>query len=596
MTRLFLLGFIVLIHLNASSKDQAGITYVVSMEEPQTHYFHVEMRIEGIEEAQVDIKMATWTPGSYLIREFARNVESFGARSGKGKKLDSRKINKNTWRVKSNKEREFSVRYDVYAFEHTVRTSFLDDTHASIIGASVFMYVEGYDLPVTIRIEPYKKWKEISTGLKPLGSNKWVLSAPNKDILFDSPIEIGNHRILKFEAAGIPHYMALYGEGNYKEDKLREDAAKVIEECTNIFGGNPCEDYTFIIHNTEKNYGGLEHLNSTSLIYRRWGYDPPADYRGFLGLLSHEYFHLWNVKRIRPESLGPFDYENENYTTALWVVEGFTSYYDDLVLRRADLMTVNEYLNIVQSTIATIENAPGNNVQPVAHASFDAWIKFYRRNENSGNCCVSYYSKGAVVAMMLDLEILNNSKGKKRLDDVMKNLYQQYLKNPDKGYTEEEFQKTVEKVAGKSLDRFFDDYVYGTELIDYQYYFDHVGLDVKNENEGINEVLVGVGVGADNKITHVRRNSSAWDAGLNARDEIVAIDGYRFKNNLKDVIDDKKVGEHILVLVDRDGVMREIDVELKASEVVKYKLVVQSDPSELQKDLYKIWLHTDSYY
>jgi predicted metalloprotease with PDZ domain len=269
--------------------------------------------------------------------------------------------------------------------------------------------------PGTVTVKPYKNWNQLSTGLSPAGNNKFALRFPNYDILVDSPIEVGTHKILEFSVRNVPHRIAMYGEGNYDEKRLVADMKSIVEETVKIFDEIPYEHYTFIVHNLLSGGGGLEHLNSTTLQTGRWNYGTEAGYKGFLGLVSHEFFHLYNIKRIRPKVLGPFDYENENYTTLLWVAEGVTSYYDDHLLLRANLVDADEYLNTATGNIGTIENAPGNKVQSVAESGFDAWIKYYRPNENSNNTTISYYTKGAVIGMLLDLEIMQSTQGQTEL-------------------------------------------------------------------------------------------------------------------------------------------------------------------------------------
>jgi predicted metalloprotease with PDZ domain len=355
------------------------IAYTVSMEQPHTHYFDVQMTVNGYKKQFIDFKIPAWTPGSYLIREYARNIEAFTAKNNKGQALRWEKVNKNTWRVYSSSADEVTVNYKVYAFEISVRTPFLDASHGYIQPAAVFMFVkELLDTPSTVTVKPYKGWNQISSGLSAAGKDKFVLKSPSYDILVDSPIEVGTHKIFEFTVQNIPHRVAMYGEGNYDEKRLLADMKTIVEEVVSIFKEIPYEHYTFIVHNLQSGGGGLEHLNSTTLQTTRWSYGTEAGYSGFLSLVAHEYFHLYNVKRIRPKALGPFDYENENYTTLLWVSEGLTAYYDDHLLRRVGFTSPDEYLYTATGNIGTVENSPGSKVQSAAESSFDAWIKYYR--------------------------------------------------------------------------------------------------------------------------------------------------------------------------------------------------------------------------
>ncbi|MFC0182392.1 M61 family metallopeptidase [Pseudarcicella hirudinis] len=357
---LLLIGYL----SSAQSKTPTPkIEYVLSMDQPQTHYFDVVVKASNLDaktkqQGFLDFKMAVWTPGSYLVREYAKNVESVTASSG-NTPLKSDKINKNTWRVRlQSNTQEVTLKYKVYAFELSVRTSFLDDSHGYLNPASIFLYVNDWrHTPSTLSVKPYKNWNTVSTGLKALGNN--TFEAENLDILIDSPIEIGVQKVLNFDLKGIPHKVAMYGEAKYDEAKVTADIKKVCETATTVVGEHPCKDYTFIIHNILQGGGGLEHLNSTTCQTSRTSYENPKTYQSFLSLIAHEYFHLWNVKRIRPKALGPFDYENENYTHMLWFSEGCTSFYQSYILRRANLMTPEEYLTTYADEISVTEKPTG---------------------------------------------------------------------------------------------------------------------------------------------------------------------------------------------------------------------------------------------
>ena len=425
--------FSILIAVPSESYAQIKMDYTLSMSKPYTHYFEVETKVTGLRKAYIDFLMPVWAPGSYLVRDFPKNVEFFKASDESGKNLKFEKINKYTWRVYSHNSDEVKLSYDVYAYEASVRTSFLDEAHGYLNGSSVFMYIENMkDLPSTLKIIPYKDWKKVSTGLNPVEGKKFTFRSPNYDILADSPIEIGNQDIINFKASGVDYSVAMYGKGNYNADTLKKYMTKVIEAETNIFNENPNKHYVFIIHNLTNGSGGLEHLNSTTLEVNRWIY---SNLTRFLSLVAHEHFHLWNVKRIRPIALGPFNYESENYTTLLWEMEGVTSYYSNLILRRTNIITPDNFLNNISGGISYVENTPGNNVQSASEASFDAWIKAYQPNENSYNTTISYYSKGAIIGMLLDLEIMNATDGKKNYDDVLKYLYNEYYKKLKRGFT-----------------------------------------------------------------------------------------------------------------------------------------------------------------
>jgi predicted metalloprotease with PDZ domain len=552
------------------------------------------MQVERVHDEVMQIKTAVWTPGSYLVREYAKNIDAVIAKDKSGNTLPVKKIDKNTWEVTCNKK-DFSVFYDTYAFEESVRTSYVDDKHASIIPASVFMYLAQYDVSSVIHFYPFEGWQQISTSLDMVDGNKWVRSAPNKDILFDSPIEIGNHTIVPFKASGVEHELAMYGDGNYNIEKIINDFIKIIEEQTAMWGENPCKRYVIIVQNSHKGGGGLEHLNSTSLITQRFNYEPQNNYRGFISLFSHEYFHLWNVKRLRPEPLGPFNYDAENYTNSLWIAEGFTAYYDDMFVRRAGFMTVDEYLAVVESNINNTSNRPGDAVQSVADASFDAWIKYYRGNENTTNAQVDYYTKGATLATMLDLEILHSSNGKYCLDDVLRYMYEQFYKKENRAYTETEMKAAIEKFTGKDMTGFYTDHVYGTKPVDYSKYFSYAGLNCSNVNAGNTEIDLGATISASNIITAIRRGGSAENAGLNVNDEIVAVNNYRFANNMHIFTAGKMQGDMLTITVSRNGILQTFTLTLAYNEKVNYQLTINSNATPEQKVIYKKWLKAEEF-
>jgi predicted metalloprotease with PDZ domain len=558
------------------------------MPEPHTHYFEVKMNVSNYEKEHFDIQMPVWAPGSYLVREFAKSVEDVNASFNK-KIIRTEQINKNTWRIYSDKANNVNITYRVYAFELSVRTSFVDASHGYFNGTSMFMYInELKNTPHNLTVIPYKDWKKVSTSLPKMAtdgkSKGFQYQAPDYDILVDSPVEIGNQETFDFTSAGVLHHVAMYGKGNYDIEKLKVDMAKITQACTDVFGVNPNKEYTFIIHNLTVGSGGLEHLSSTTLQVNRWTYGPDQ-YKGFLSLVAHEYFHLWNVKRIRPIELGPFDYNNENYTHLLWVMEGFTSYYDELLLYRAGVYTESEIIGKFTGSINRIENQPGNKVQPAADASFNAWIKAYRHNENSYNTTISYYTKGSVIANMLDLMICNATKGKKNLDNVMQTLYQDFYLKEKRGFTNEEMQATLEKVSGLKLDDFFAKYINGTQTFDYETIFGYANMKV--ESVVNTEPSLGMSITSGNNIRTVYRGGSAYEGGLNVNDEIISIDGFRVNGDANDFIADKKVGDKIDVLISRDNLMQTISLPLKEKGSTSYFIF---NDDEKKNAVFNKWL------
>jgi predicted metalloprotease with PDZ domain len=456
----------------------------------------------------------------------------------------------------------------------------------------MFMYPEGFQKQQgTLVVQPYKEWKTVSTGLKSTGNFTYTFL--DYDVLADSPLEIGNHEVLRFEAGGVPHEVAMYGEGNYERERLLADMKKVVEECIGMMGKLPVDRYVFIVHNLHRGGGGLEHLNSTTLQTSRWNYGTEQGYTGFMALVAHEYFHLWNVKRLRPAPLGPFDYDKENYTRLLWVSEGITSYYDDLFTQRAGIMSTQRYLDLVAGSINSVENTPGNQVQTIAESSFDAWIKYYRRNENSNNAEVSYYTKGGVLGQLLNMEIMKSTKGEKSLDDVMRYMYDRYYTKLNRGFTEQEFKEALERFAGRKLDDFFQNYVHGTKTPDYNQYFEAAGLRLVNQNEGVLNLNWGAGTALENGRTIVKtvaRGSSTYEGGLNVNDELIAIDGYRVENDITPLISGHAIGGSVPVTIVRDGKLLELQIPIVADKSVRYQFKRVENPTAVQEKIYNKWL------
>ncbi|GAC1305714.1 MAG: PDZ domain-containing protein [Mucilaginibacter sp.] len=582
--------------MHSETSHAAGavkISYTVSFPEAQAHYANVDLHISGLSQATLDLKMPVWTPGSYLVREYAKSVESFSAASG-NQTLAAPKVSKNCWRIQTEGRTAITIKYRVYCFEVSVRTSFVDAAHGFLSSAGTFMYPDKMlHEPSTVHIIPYKGWDKVSTSLDMVNNDPFTRQAPNYDILFDSPIEVGNQDVFGFDAAGVKYEVAMCGGGNYNKEKLKTDMAKIVEQETAIFGENPNKHYVFIVHNYARGGGGLEHLSSTVLGASRDSYTSDLGYHNFLGLVAHEHFHLWNVKRLRPIALGPFDYDNENYTTDLWIAEGFTAYYQNRVLRHANLSTPESYLNAVAGEINTIENQPGQKVQPLAEASFDAWIKAYRPNENSVNTGISYYDKGAVIGMLLDLEIINDTKGQRSLDDVMRYMYDTYYKQKNRGYTDTEFKAGLEKFAGKNLDDFYNEYIYGVAAIDYDKYLGYAGYKISDELTGTNDPSLGIMLSNNNGkkiVTNVVRGGAGWIDGINVNDELVAIDGNQI-TDVNNLLEGKKPGEKISVSVIRDGLPLTLPVTLLRNHRVKYKIDELPNANPKQLAVRKKWLN-----
>ncbi|MES2554530.1 MAG: PDZ domain-containing protein [Bacteroidota bacterium] len=565
-----------------------SIKYALKMPKPQNHYFEVEMELRDFKASEVTVKMPVWAPGSYLVREFSRHVNYVKAVDENNKELKVTKTAKNEWKIAKGKAKSVKVNYDVYAFELSVRTSFLDLSHGFVSGSSVFFYVDGsQQLSGTLDVYPYSSFKTITTPLTKSAESVQGDGAAerftftNYDELVDSPIEIGNHELFYFQTGGTHHQVALYGLANYDMEQLKVDMEKITAAATDVFGQNPCKEYTFIIHNVINGQGGLEHANACVLSVNRWTY-APAEYNNFLSLVAHEYFHLWNVKRIRPIELGPFNYDEENYTTLLWVMEGFTSYYDELLMVRAGYYSKEDYLRKLQGTINYVEGSTGSRVQSVAHASFDAWIKAYRPNENSGNTTMTYYSRGAMLASLLDAMIIDKFDAKKCLDHFMRYLYDEFYVKKKRGFTEVEFQQALETFMGEDMDAFFNDHVYGTKIPDFKTVFSKVAVNVIYTGKPAASFGASVAQeGGKTMVKSVRSGSTAEEAGISVGDEIIACNGIRVDQNTFDnFIASLVAGEYIELIVAREEIVLNLQAKMMTYERPGFRFETMTPSNE----------------
>lgn len=576
---------------------QPEISFTVSMSKPYTHLLEVEMRLNAARlPAQVNLVMPVWTPGSYLVREFARHVQDFAATDATGRALSWQKVNKDTWRIETKDARDLRVTYRVYANDLSVRTNDLNDQHAYFNNAALLMYPEGQlKSASTLRVIPFGDWK-VATGLPAISGSADTFRAENFDVLYDSPVEVGHFKTVAFEVKGVPHRIVIDGEGNYDTERMRRDVQKIVETEAAIMGEIPYHDYTFILHAYTRGDGGLEHLNSTSLIVERNSFRPDSKYREFLALVAHEFFHLWNVKRIRPDALGPFDYTKENYTKLLWVAEGITEYYAPVALRRAHLLSDTEFLDALSYKIGNVQNTPGRLVMSVEEASFDAWIKYYRQDENSINSQISYYDKGQLLGLLLDLQIRKSSGGAKSLDDVMRYLYTEFYKK-NRNYTPEDFQRVSEMMAGTSLENFFARFVRGREELDYNAALNTVGLQLGEAGDEtkppVERPYLGAEFAQDGDRLTIRRvysGSPAYDQGLNTGDQIVALEGQRVNQQLfLAKLAEKRPGDTLNLTIFRDDDLRTFAIKIGKRVVTDYRILPAKQPTPAQTRQYHAW-------
>lgn len=571
------------------------ISFKLSFPNAQAHYVEVKMQITNInDEEYIDVKMPVWAPGSYLIREYSKNVERFEAFTNDTIAVKTDKINKNTWRI-FNSQKDVTIQYAVYAFETSVRTSFIDSSRAFLSPVGIFMFVDdALDLSATVEIELPSEWNKISTGL-PRYRDENIYFAENFDILYDSPFEIGNQDTWQFDVDGILHECAMVGTADYDKERLSQDITKIVQEENKIWGSNPNNYYLIVTHNYQQASGGLEHLNSTILAASRFAYSQESTYKSYLSLVAHEYFHLWHVKRLRPKALGPFDYNQENYTTALWIMEGITSYYDNLVIRRCGFYDEREYLNQLANDFNLVYNKPGHQLQSAARSSFDTWIKHYRPDENSPNVGISYYNKGAIHSVAMDIKIIAETKGKYRLDDVLKKAYEQFYLIENRGFEEDEFQKLAEELTQVDLSEIFEA-AHSCQELNYNEYFNKIGYELIDSNAQITQPTVGIKTSVQEGKTIVKvvdRDSGAWIAGLNVNDEIIAINNHRLEENGKVMdyfLSMSSIGDNLTFLIARDGIIHTIKVPVLKSDKKNYHIERRQQATTDQIKLGNLWL------
>ncbi|MFZ4713527.1 MAG: M61 family metallopeptidase [Bacteriovoracaceae bacterium] len=536
------------------------VQYLVEVMDPSTHIVKVSMSVPLTTKGPLSVFLPSWSPGSYLMREYSRHVRSFRALAQNGEVLFFEQKKKGLWEIDQTRSQlkqpnvtEISIHYEVYCHELTVRTSHVDNSHAFLHGPTYLMGVAGENLvnpELTLRFSPL--WSKVSTGLKDISPSREIFryTAANYDELVDGPIEIGCHETDGFMVGNIPHELAFYGVVYPHKNNLKEDMKKIVEVVSGTMGSMPYSKYTFITHFVPRIYGGLEHLNSTALHFDGKKIGNRKDYINWLALVAHEYFHLWNVKRIRPQELGPFDYLNEGYTSMLWLAEGLTSFMDNLFVLKSKLCSLEEYLDLVKSDFDVYFSTPGRKFHSLEDSSFNAWIKLYRPDENSKNSSISYYLKGGLVFSVLNIYFHEQGHS---FTEFLNLLWQSYVDRPAKGLSKEEVYSMVEKLGGKAALDTFVDMVETTKEIDFENTYARIGLKLNWESP--KTPYLGVEFDFKEERVFVRTvllDSPAYKCGLNAGDEILSLNGLRFlKSDAIDLVKITQVGVNYELLVSR---------------------------------------------
>jgi predicted metalloprotease with PDZ domain len=593
-----------------------AVTYRIRPHDLALHLFEITLTVDVPDPQGQTCSLPAWIPGSYMIREFARNIVQIRAESA-GKLVRLKKIDKHTWRA-APCAGALVLHYQVYAWDLSVRAAHLDQTHGFFNGTSVFLQVHGKeDKPHVVDILPpndeaYSGWR-VATAMTELKAKRYGFGtyiAQNYDELIDHPVEMGEFNLIKFRAHGVPHDMVITGKvPNLDRARLAADLTKICEAQIAFFEPAtkkaPMSRYVFMTLAVGDGYGGLEHRASTALICARA--DLPVKgqtqmsegYRGFLGLCSHEYFHTWNVKRIKPAVFAPYALDQESYTSLLWLFEGFTSYYDDLVLLRSGLIDEAAYLKLIAKTINGVLSGSGRLKQSVAESSFDAWTKYYRQDENATNAIVSYYTKGSLVALMLDLTIRKESKGKKSLDDVMRVLWRRYgrdfytdSKNAGRGVTDSALEALFDEVTGLQLKPVFDRAVRGTQDLPLEALLEEFGIKFTDKNKNSPPAL-GVRTkpeGNDCKLASIYEGGVAHQAGLSAGDVLVALDGIRVTgSNLDKLLKRYRSGDAIAIHAFRRDELMAFTALIKSDVAPHFVLEPKEQPLAAAK-MRRAWL------
>src|SRR5690242_1266 len=596
------------------------IRYTIVPERPEAHLYRVTCTVADPDSSGQRFALPAWIPGSYLIRDFARHVVSVRAES-RGKPLAIEKLDKHTWRAQP-AAGPLTLTCEIYARDPSVRGANLDTTHAFFNGACVFPRAlgrEGEQCGLEI-LRPgggrYRNWR-VATAMPGKDARPWgfgTYAAADYDELIDHPVEMGDFALASFRAGGVPHDIVVTGRHAADFRRLERDFKRLCEHHIGFFGKPaPMKRYLFLVTAIGEGYGGLEHRASTALLCSRD--DLPREgeaqvgerYRTFLGLASHEYFHTWNVKRIKPAAFVPYDLDRENYTALLWAFEGITSYYDDLALVRCGLIGTKDYLELLGRSITSYLRAPGRARQNLAEASFDAWIKYYRPDENSPNASVSYYGKGSLVALCLDLLIRDKTRGRKSLDDVVRALWLRHGLTGI-GVEEDGIERLAEQVSGLELRRTFDEWLRTTRELPLRALLATHGAEMslraaesssdKGGKRAASKNISGLAMlgiraraeNGDSAVTHVLEGGAAQEAGIAAGDVIVAIGGLRpGRGGLDAALAKRRAGEPVTIHAFRRDELMSFEVRLKRAEA---DTCVLAESTGARRRLLARWLGT----
>ena len=574
--------------------QKSSLSYTVKMDNPEWHFFHVQLSCKGIKKDFIDFKMPVWTPGYYQKMDYAKNLQRLKATDENGTELKWEKTADNTFRVFSRNANAVRLVYDIKTERSFVATPYVDETRAYILPAGVFLHIDKMiSHPVQVTVVPDEKWNRVATGLDSVAGKKFTYTAPDFDILYDSPFLVGNlEELHPFYIRGVKHRFIGYKLGDFNREQFIVDLKRIVDASVNVIGHVPYKHYTFIA--IGQGPGGIEHLNNTTFGFNGNNLNKRENYIRTLHFLAHEYFHHYNVKRIRPVELGPFNYDKGSRTRMLWISEGLTVYYEYLVVRRAGVSTDAELLNALRGNILAFENKPGKRYQTLEQASHETWSDGpFGRTGDEVNKTISYYDKGPVVGMLFDFKIRQATNNKRSLDDVMRFLYKEYYQKKKRGFTEEELRAAFELVAGTSLAEEYE-YVTTTKELEYPKYFAYAGLRIDTSTVILSTLYPGFTIREREDtafIAAVDFESPAWMDGLRRGQVLQKINNEKATNDLLNrTIDAAKPGEKISLQIVSNDQTKNAEIILEKKKDRPFLIATIGDPDPLQKQILDSWL------
>ncbi|MBN1356026.1 M61 family metallopeptidase [bacterium] len=575
------------------------VHYAIDIPDPDKPYLHITLTVRDCPAGGFDLKLPTWLPGAYRINDFSKNIEDLRVRTDSGRSCPVRKTDKQTWHVEPETGGTITVTYRLYAFLLQDDGNFVTGDFAVLNPSSALLAaVPHMKSPCTLEVILPPRWKRISTGLEPVVGRETVFAADDYHHLADSPLLVGNHEIHRFDIDGIPHEIAIEGRYRFDSETFLSDIEKIARVELEMMEHAPYGRYIFLVLITDRD-AGLEHRNSTLIFCRHSDFRPRETYLEAITIFAHELFHAWNVKALVPDVYVEPDYFTESYSDLLWFSEGITNYYHYQFMRRAGVLTGQDYLKKLGKVIHRYSRVPGRHFQSASEASFDAWIKYYQHDENTNNSTVSYYLKGSLVAMLLDLELIGLTGGQRRLDDLMRILYRNRIRNGSRGFSYGDVKAAASEAAGKSMDEFFERFVEGTGDLPYDDYFKIVGLKVVPEKEPVEETgypggyLGAAAAEKDSRLLTqvILREGPAFTAGLKPEDELIAVDGYRMvkKTDLDGYLNTSVPGQTVRLTISRRGELRDVPVTLGEVPPKGYRLEAVENVDETARRQFEIW-------